>query len=171
MDDWKIGKIGNQTGLSIYQNWCMVTISQDQPSPDTSHTIRCLSDDCAYPLTFLPLSWALKTISVLLTMLLAYVSGCAKPSRKCKCSPHIRLKGRGNIMIIKLMPFHWNQVTWSWLKLTPTKGGQMWKTSGRRNCVKWNAELLEASLPTSWKTSRLDTHQLSTRIDFFLLPP
>ena len=26
-------------------------------------------------------------------------------------SPHLRLKGRGNTMIVKLMPFHWNQVT------------------------------------------------------------
>ena len=34
------------------------------------------------------------------------------------------LKGRDDSMIIKLMPFHWNQVIWSWLKLTPTKGGE-----------------------------------------------
>ena len=51
----------------------------------------------------------------------------------------------------KLMPFHWNQVTWSWLKLMCTKGRERWRTSGRSNHMKWNARWLRASLPTSWE--------------------
>ena len=104
-------------------------------------------------LLFFPPSWAWKITSMLITMLLTYMSNCIKPSRRCKCSPHLRLKGRGDSRIIKLMPFHWSQGTWSWPKLMPTKGGERWKTTGRRNCMKWNAELLRVSLPTSWKTS------------------
>ena len=53
----------------------------------------------------------------------------------------------------KLMPFHWNQVTWSWLKPMPTGEGGKWRTGGRRNHTKWSTTLLKASLPTSWKTS------------------
>ena len=168
LENWV--KIRRQTGLSIYWNWYMLTIPQDQPSQDTAHTIWCLGNDCTYPLTSIfPLSWAQKNTSVLIIMLLTYVSDCAKPSRKCKCSPYLRLKGRGNTLIVKLMPFHWNQATWSWLKLMPTKGGERWKTDGRSNHMKWNAELLKASLPTSWQTSKQDAH--STGIDFFLITP
>ena len=43
LENWV--KIRRQTGLSIYQNWCMLTIPQDQPSLDTAHTIWCLGDD------------------------------------------------------------------------------------------------------------------------------
>ena len=130
----------------------------------------CLGQDCAYPLTLIfPLLWAEKNTSMSITMLLTYESDCTKPSRKHKHSPHLRLKGRGDTMIIKLMPFHWNQVTWSWLKLIPTNGGERWKTSGRRNCMKWNTELLKVSLPTLWKTSRLDAHESYTGMNFFFL--
>ena len=65
------------------------------------------------------------------------------------------------------MPFHWNQVTWSWLKLMPTGGGGKWRTDGRRNCSKWNARWLRASLPISWGTSRQGAHKSSTENDFF----
>ena len=82
---------------------------------------------------------------------------CAKPSRKPKCSPHLRLRGKGDTMILRPMPFHWNQVTWSWSKLIPTMGRERWKTSGRKNHRKWNAGLLKASLHTSWRTSGPDT--------------
>ena len=43
----------------------------------------------------------------------------------------------------------------------PTKGGERLKTGGRRNHMKWNAGLPNASLPTSWKTSGPDTHESS----------
>ena len=77
-----------------------------------------------------------------------------KPSRKCKCSPHLRLKGRGDTMIVKLMPFHWNQATWSWLKPMPTKGGERWKTGGRRNHTNnancWRHPFLPHEKPVDW---------------------
>ena len=124
------------------------------------------------PINFIfPLSWAQKNTSMSTTTLLTYMSNCTKPSRKHKCSPHLRLKDRGSTMIIKLMTFHWNHATWSWLKLTPTKGGERWKTSGRRNHMKWNAGLLKVSLPTPWRTGRPDAHESSNRINFFSSPP
>ena len=170
LENWV--KIRRQTGPSTYQNWYMLTISQDWLSPDTSHIIWCLGNDCAYPSTFIfTPSQTQKNTSVSITMLLTYVSNCIKPSRRHKHSPHLRLKGRGNTMIIKLMPFHWSQTTLSWLKLMPTKGVERWKTGRGRNWVKWNVELPRASLPTSWKNRRLDTHKFSTGIDFFSLPP
>ena len=43
----------------------------------------------------------------------------------------------------KLMPFHWNQMIWSWLKLMPTEGGGKWRTGGRRNHTKWSARFAE----------------------------
>ena len=65
------------------------------------------------------------------------------------------------------MSFHWNQMTWSWLKLMPTKGRGKLRTGGRRNHMKWSDRLLKACLPTSWKTSRQDAHESSTKTDFF----
>ena len=114
---------------------------------------------------------AQKNASVSITTLLTYMIDCVKPSRKCKCSPHLRLKGRGDTIIARPMPFHWNQVTWSWQKLMPTKGGERWKTSGRRKHVKWNARWLKASLHTPWRTRRPDAHKSSNGIDFFSSPP
>ena len=72
---------------------------------------------------------------------------------------------------IRPMPFHWNQVSWSWQKPTPTKGGERWKTGRRRNHMKWNVGLLKASLHTSWRTSRPDAHESFIGIDFFSSPP
>ena len=60
--------------------------------------------------------------SMLITTLLSYVNDCEKPSRKHKHSPHQKLRERSDTMIERLMPFHWNQAIWSWLKLMPTKG-------------------------------------------------
>ena len=161
-------KIKRQTGQTSYQNWCMLTTPWDWPSLGTTHiTDGWVMTTLAHWLLFSHYCGHRKN-SVSITTLLTYMSDCAKPSRKCKCSPHLRLKGRGNTMIIRPMPFHWNQVTWSWQKLTPPKGGENWKTSERKNCMKWNAELLKGPLPTSWRTSRPDTHMSSTGIDFFL---
>ena len=85
-------------------------------------------------------------------MLLSYVNGCGKPLKRLKCSPCQRQRDRSSTMIGKLMPFHWNQVTWSWLKLTCLqRGGGKWRTGGRRNHMKWSARLLKVSLPTSCK--------------------
>ena len=67
------------------------------------------------------------------------------------------------------MPFHWKQVTLSWLKPTPTRGRGKWRTGGRRNHMKWNARLLMASLHTLWRTGRQDAHESSTKTDFFLI--
>ena len=120
---------------------------------------------------YFPSSWAQKNTGMSITLLLTYVSDHMKPSRRCKCSPPLRLKGRGDTMIVKLIPFHWSQVTWSWPKSMATKGGERWETSGRRNHTKWNAKVLGVSLPTPWKTSRLDAHESSTGIDFFSLLP
>ena len=50
---------GRQTGLGIYQNWCMLTTPWDWLSLDTAHTTWCLGDNHAYPSTFIfPLLWA-----------------------------------------------------------------------------------------------------------------
>ena len=86
-------KIRRKTGLSIYQNWCMLTAPWDQPSPGTVHITWCLGDDYTCLSNFIfPLLWAQKNTSVLNTILLTYVSDCMKPSRKHKCSPYLRLK-------------------------------------------------------------------------------
>ena len=111
-----------------------------------------------------------KNHSVSITTLLTYMSNCEKPSKKCKHSPHLMLKGRSDTMITRPMPFHLNQVTWSWWKPMPTKGGERSKTSGRRKCVKWNARLQKATLHISWKTNRPDAHESSIGIDFFSSP-
>ena len=90
---------------------------RDWPSPGTSHTTWCLGTNCMLP------HWLLfphdhgkghmeKHQHVLTSTLLSYMDGCGKPSRKCKCSPYQRLKDRSTTMIERLMPFHWNQVTW-----------------------------------------------------------
>ena len=62
---------------------------------------------------------------MLTTMLLSYVNDSGKPLRRLKCSPHQRQGDRRGTMLGKLMPFHWNQVTWSWLKLTHTGGKEV----------------------------------------------
>ena len=59
---------------------------------------------------------------MLTTTLLSYVNSCRKPLKRLRCSPHQRVKDRRGTTIEKLMPFHWNQVTWSVLKLMPTGG-------------------------------------------------
>ena len=56
---------------------------------------------------------------MLIASLLSYVNDCEKPSKKCKCSPHLRLRDKSNTMRGRLMAFHWRQVIWSWLKLMP----------------------------------------------------
>ena len=48
-------------------------------------------------------------------------------------------------------------------------GGERWRISGRRICMKWSPKLQRASLLTSWKTSILDAHEFSTEINFFPL--
>ena len=104
---------------------------------------------------------------MLTTTLPSYVKSCGKLLKRLKCSPCQRLRDRSSTMIEKLMPFHWNQVTWPWLKLTPTGGRGKWRTGGRRNHMKWSTRLLKASLPTSWETSGQDAHESSTKTGFF----
>ena len=99
------------------------------------------------------------------------MNDCGKTSRKCQCSPHLRLRDKNSTKIERLMPFHWNQVTRSCLKLTPTKGRERWRTGGRRNPMKQNTKLLKVSIPTSWKTIRQYAHESSTKTDIFSSPP
>ena len=54
--------------------------------------------------------------------LLTYGSDCAKHSKKCKCSPHLRLKGRGNTIVTRPMLFHWYQVKLVLVKADTYKG-------------------------------------------------
>ena len=71
----KLVKIGKQTGLTINQNWCMLTTSWDQPSLGTTHHTWCLAIDHSFPLTFtFQLLWTQKNTSLSITMLLTYVS-------------------------------------------------------------------------------------------------
>ena len=95
----------------------------------------------------------------------SYVNDCGRPLKRPRCSPHQRQRDRSGTMIRKLMPFHWSQVTWPWLKLTPMGGGR-WRIGGRRNHMKWSAKLWKVSLPTSWKTNRQDAHKSSTEMTF-----
>ena len=110
-----------------------------------------------------------KNTSMLITMLVSYMYGCGKLLKRLKCSPHQRWRDRSGTMIGKLMPFHWNQVTWSWLKLMPTGGGGKWRTGGRRNHTKWSTRLLKASLPTFRGTSGQHAHEFSTENGFISL--
>ena len=111
-------------------------------------------------------------ISMSTATLPSNMNDCEKPSRKPKCSQHLRLRDRSNTMTGRLMPFHWRQVTWSWLKLISTRGRGKWRASWRRNYMEWNTELLKESLCALWKTSGQDAHESSTKTDFFssLLP-
>ena len=115
----------------------MLTTPWDQPSLATACITWYLSNDCTCPSTFIsPQLWAQKNGSVLIITLMTYMNNCAKHWRKHKYHPHLRLKGRGNTMITRPMPFHWNQVvTRSCQKPMSTKGGERWKNSGRRNHV------------------------------------
>ena len=71
-----------------------------------------------------------KNTSVLITMLPSYVNDCEKPLKRLRCSPHQRWRDRSRTTMGRLMLFHWNQVTWSWLKPTPTVGGGKWRITG-----------------------------------------
>ena len=53
-------------------------------------------------------------------MLLSYMKDCENSLKSLKCSPHQMHRERSGTMIGKLTLFHWNQVTWSWLKPMPT---------------------------------------------------
>ena len=132
----------------------MLTTLQDWPLLDTAHITWCSDVNCVYPSTFIFPPWgALKNTSVWTTTLLSYVNDIGSAS-----AIHIRGWGdRSDTMIERLMPFHWNQVTWSWLKPMPTRGRGKWRTSWRRNCTDWSARLLKASLPTSWKNQQTVT--------------
>ena len=72
---------------------------------------------------------------MLFTTSLSYVNSCGKPLKRLRCTANQRQRDRSSPMIGKLMPFHWNQLTWSWLKPTPTgedesegpmEGGTIW---------------------------------------------
>ena len=67
------------------------------------------------------------------------------------------------------MLFHWDQATWSWLKLMPTRGRGKWGTGGRKNHMKWSIKLQKASLPTLWKT--VDGMLMSSTLKLFLITP
>ena len=99
----------------------------------------------------------LKDIGMLTTMLLSYVNYCDKPPRKCKHSPCLRLKDRSGTMTERLMPFHWKQVTWPWLKLMPTRGVGKW----RGGCEwEWDEELYKVE----WQVSDgIPTHLIKNQ--------
>ena len=135
----------------------------------TGHTYStlCLGSNHAYLSTFTSLWWGTqRNVGMSNTTLLSYMNGCEMPWRKHKCSLHLRLRDRSNTLTGGIIPFNWRQVTWSWLKMTPTGGRGKWRTSGRRNCMKWNTKLLKESICTLWKTSRQDAHESSTETDF-----
>ena len=148
----------------------MLTILQDWPSLDTAHIISCTGANRAYPLTTIsPQSRVHRNTYVLITTSLSCMKDCRRPLKRLKCSPHQRQRDRSRTMTGKLTPFHRRQVTWSWLKLTTTGGGESWRIGGRRYHTKWSTKLQRVSLPTSWKTSRPDAHESSMEIDFFSL--
>ena len=113
---------------------------------------------------------AKRNTNMLITMLPKYINGCGKPLKQLRYRPCQRHRDRSGTMIEKLTPFHWKHVAWSWLKPMPTGGEGKWRTSGRRNLLKWSIRLLRVSLPTLWKTSRQDACASSTKTDLFSLP-
>ena len=124
----------------------MVIILWDWASLGTAHITWCSGADCAYPLTATSLWYRMwRNANMPTTTLPSYVNDCKKPLRKCKSSSLLRLRDRSDTMTERLMPFCWNQVTWSWLKLMPTRGRGNWRTSGRRNHMKWYARSLWVS--------------------------
>ena len=140
----------------------MLTTLQDWPPPDTAHIIWCLGANHTYPLTSISPWWGAHRNT-------SYVNDFRRLLKRLKCSPCQRCRDRSSTMIGKIMPFHWSQVTWSWLKPMPTGGGKRWRIGGRRNHMKWSAKLQKVSLPTMWETSGQDAHKSSTEIDFFSL--
>ena len=82
-----------------------------------------------------------------------------------------RLKFRGDTMIARPTPFHWNQVTWSSHKLMSNKGRRKVKDWWEEQPCEVEHRITEASLHSSWKTSRPDACESSIGIDFFSSPP
>ena len=119
--------------------------------------------------SYFPTIRGMKKTIVLAITLPSYVNDCGKPLKRLKCSPQQRWWDRSGTLIGKLIPFHWSQVTWSWLKPMPTGGGGKWRISGRRNCTKWSARLQKVSLPTSWITSGQDAQSPPLKWTFFLI--
>ena len=61
------------------------------------------------------------------------------------------------------MPFHWNQVTWSWLNLCLQREEEV-KDQWEEKPYEVECQAVEG-IP--WKTSRQDAHESSTEADFF----
>ena len=147
----------------------MLTTLWGWPSPDTVHITWMFGPQLCLPIHFyFPMIRGMKKHQ-LTTMLLSYVNSCGKPLKRLKCSPHQRLRDRSGTMMGKLMPFHWNHVTWSWLKLMPTGGGGKWRTGGRRNCTKWGARLMKASLSHEEPQDRMLTSP-PQKLTFLIAP-
>ena len=145
----------------------MLTILWDWPSPDIACIIWCLGAECTYPSTSIsPQSGVHRNTNMLTTMPMSCLKDCGRPSKRLKCRQCQRQRDGSGTTVGKIMPFHWSQVTWSWLKPMPTGGEERWRIAGRRKCTKRSAKLWKASLPTSWKTSSSDAHKPSTEIDF-----
>ena len=77
---------------------------------------------------WLPACWLLfphycehRKCHVSITTLLTYMSDCVKYSKKHKHVLTWGWKAEVVLLIAKPMPFHWNQVTWSWQKPTPAR--------------------------------------------------
>ena len=116
---------------------------------------------------YFPMIGDTKNTSVLTTTSPIYVNNCVKPLKRLKCGPHQRQRDKSSTTIGKLSLFHWNQVTWYWLKAMPIGEGGKWRISWRRNPMEWSTKLQKASLPTSWRTIGQNVHGSSTEINFF----
>ena len=138
----------------------MLTTLWDEPSLDTAHTTLCFAASHTYPLNFTSLQWgAWRNTSVLIATLPEICEQLGEAFREVQVqSTSEAERQKWYLWQEGPMPFHWRKVTWSWLKLTPTRGRGKWRTGGRRNHMKWNTRLLMASLCTSWKTGGQDTH-------------
>ena len=123
--------------------------------------------DSTYPLTSIFYSkGAWRNTSVLITRSLSYMNSCRKPLKRLKCSPHQRQRDRSSTMIEKLMPFHWNQVTCSWLKPMFKEGGSKVKDWWEEELWEVEHQVAEGSLPTSWRINGQDAYESSTKTDF-----
>ena len=67
-----------------------------------------------------PRSGVHRNTSVLTPMFPSCVKDCGRPLKRLRHSPHQWQWDRSSTMIEELTPFHWSQVTWFWLRLTPT---------------------------------------------------
>ena len=115
---------------------------------------------------YFPTIRAWKNTGMLITILPSYVNDYGKPLKRLKCSPYQRQRDRSGTTMGKLMPFHWNQVTLSWLKPMPM-GEEESEGQVGEGTVQSGAPSHGNHPFYLVKTSGQDAHESFTKINFF----